>query len=203
MGTVTEKLQLTGIKEFANSNTCCPGVEDQCQGRAPSDILTSESKQLNILNLHSFIHFLYFFIQKQSLPVQLREGFPPFRYFIQKQSLPVQLRIGFPPFRYFIQKQSLPVQLREGYPPFPLFYSSLSLSFYYKNITRYVFITVIMIVASTTSHITKTHHPSVKETYTGHQKMAALPQGQNNLLKSHCDDPHQAFQNTFHIHKCC
>ena len=47
MGTVTEKLQLTGIKEFANSNTCCPGVEDQWQGRAPSDILTSESKQLN------------------------------------------------------------------------------------------------------------------------------------------------------------
>ena len=47
MGTVTEKLQLTGIKEFANSNTCCPGVEDQWQGRASSDILTSESKQLN------------------------------------------------------------------------------------------------------------------------------------------------------------
>ena len=34
-------------QEFANSNTCCPGVEDQWQGRAPSDILTSESKQLN------------------------------------------------------------------------------------------------------------------------------------------------------------
>ena len=55
MGTVTEKLQLTGIKEFANSNTCCPGVEDQWQGRASSDILTSESKQLNILNLHSHV----------------------------------------------------------------------------------------------------------------------------------------------------
>ena len=49
MGTVTEKLQLdqSGIKEFTNSNTCCPGVEDQWQGRASSDILTSESKQLN------------------------------------------------------------------------------------------------------------------------------------------------------------
>ena len=57
MGTVTEKLQLdqSGIKEFANSNTCCPGVEDQWQGRAPSDILTSESKQLNVLNLHSHV----------------------------------------------------------------------------------------------------------------------------------------------------
>ena len=55
MGTVTEKLQLdqSGIKEFADSNTCCPGVQDQWQGRAPSDILSSESKQLNILNLHS------------------------------------------------------------------------------------------------------------------------------------------------------
>ena len=44
-------------QEFANSNTCCPGVEDQWQGRAPSDILTSESKQLNILNLHSHVDF--------------------------------------------------------------------------------------------------------------------------------------------------
>ena len=37
-----------------------------------------------------------------------------------------------------------------------------------KTITRYAFITVVMIVASNTSHIIKTNGPNVKETYTGH-----------------------------------
>ena len=43
-----------------------------------------------------------------------------------------------------------------------------TLSLSSKTITRYAFITVVMIVASNISHIIKTNDPNVKETYTGH-----------------------------------
>ena len=41
----TWQLDQSGIKEFANSNTCCPGVEDQWQGRAPSDIHNTQDRR--------------------------------------------------------------------------------------------------------------------------------------------------------------